>query len=93
MGYSIGIGLLASSFPLLHDNPLLGAGIAVVFAIILGIIIDHLLRWWHKRLGRHDVVRPGKEAAPEEGARAERDAAVDAAPVAVAVVAEVETGR
>ncbi len=55
VGYSIGIGLLASSFPLLHDNPLLGAGIAVVFAIILGIIIDHLLRWWHKRLGRHDA--------------------------------------
>ena len=52
VGYSIGIGLLASSFPWLHDNPLLGAGIAVVFAIVLGIVIDHLLRWWHKRLGR-----------------------------------------
>ena len=36
VGYSIGIGLLASSFPWLHHNPLLSAGIAVVFAIVLG---------------------------------------------------------
>ena len=34
---------------------LLSAGIAVVFAIVLGVVIDHLLRWWHKRLGRHDA--------------------------------------
>ena len=108
VGYSIGIGLLASSFPLLHHNPLLGAGIAVVFAIILGIIIlgiiiDHLLRWWHKRLGRHDDVRPegetisettreaSKATAPEHGGRAERDDVVDVAPLAIPAVAEVET--
>jgi len=55
VGYSLGIGLLASSFPWLHHNPLLSAGIAVVFAIVLGVVIDHLLRWWHKRLGRDDT--------------------------------------
>jgi membrane-associated protein len=55
VAYSIGIGILASSFPWLHHNPLLSAGIAVVFAIVLGIVIDHGLRWWHKRLARHDV--------------------------------------
>lgn len=55
VGYSIGIGLLASSFPWLHHNPLLSAGIAVVFAIVMGIVIDHLLRWWHKRLARNDA--------------------------------------
>ena len=55
MGYSIGIGLLASSFPWLHHNPLLSAGIAVVFAIVLGILIDHLLRWWHKHLAAQDA--------------------------------------
>ncbi|MEE9095537.1 DedA family protein [Pseudarthrobacter phenanthrenivorans] len=54
VGYSLGIGLLASSFPWLHHNPLLSAAIAVVFAIVLGVLIDHLLRWWHKRLGRND---------------------------------------
>ena len=55
VGYSIGIGLLASSFPWLHHNPLLSAGIAVVFAIVLGILIDHLLRLWHKHLARNDA--------------------------------------
>ena len=55
VGYSIGIGLLTSSFPWLHDNPLLSAGIAVVFAIVLGIILDHLLRLWHKHLARNDA--------------------------------------
>ncbi|MGY2747742.1 membrane protein DedA with SNARE-associated domain [Arthrobacter sp. UYCu723] len=53
--YSVGIGVLASSFPWLHRNPLLSAGLAVAFAIVLGIIIDHLMRWWHKRLGGHDT--------------------------------------
>ena len=42
VAYSIGIGVLASSFPWLHHNPLLSAGIAVVFAIVLGVLIDHL---------------------------------------------------
>jgi membrane-associated protein len=55
VGYSVGIGILASSFPWLHHNPLLSAGIAVVFAIVLGILIDHLLRWWHKHLARNDA--------------------------------------
>ena len=41
VAYSIGIGVLASSFPWLHHNPLLSAGIAVVFAIVLGVLIDH----------------------------------------------------
>jgi membrane-associated protein len=27
----------------------------VVFAIVLGILIDHLLRWWHKHLARNDA--------------------------------------
>ncbi|MFP5311523.1 MAG: DedA family protein, partial [Actinomycetes bacterium] len=64
VGYSLGIGLLASSFPWLHHNPLLSAGIAVVFAIVLGIIIDHALRWWHKRLGRHDA--PGSDGQADQ---------------------------
>ena len=64
VGYSLGIGVLASSFPWLHHNPLLSAGIAVVFAIVLGVLIDHLLRWWHKRLGRHDA--PGTDAWDKE---------------------------
>jgi membrane protein DedA with SNARE-associated domain len=98
VGYSVGIGIVASSFPLLHHNPLLGAGIAVVFAVILGIVIDHLLRWWHKRLGRNDVV------LEPQGAGAEADAALrnvsesaDAdrltAALPVALTADAEPGR
>lgn len=73
VAYSIGIGLLASSFPWLHHNPLLSAGIAVVFAILLGILIDHLLRWWHRRLARHDEqpAEPAAEAADPAGPRTE----------------------
>jgi membrane protein DedA with SNARE-associated domain len=55
VGYSIGIGLLASSFTWLHDSPLLSAGIAVVFAIVLGILIDHRLRMWRKHLASKDA--------------------------------------
>jgi membrane protein DedA with SNARE-associated domain len=55
VGYSIGIGALASSFPWLHHNPLLSAGIAVVFAVVLGVLLDHLLRLWHKHLARKDA--------------------------------------
>jgi hypothetical protein len=83
VGYSVGIGIVASSFPWLHHNPLLGAGIAVVFAIILGIFIDHVLRWWHKRLGRNDVlddVLPGHGPGPEEAGPAEAEP--DRAPAA-----------
>ncbi|WP_144662922.1 DedA family protein [Paenarthrobacter nicotinovorans] len=73
--YSLGIGLLASSFTWLHGNPLLSAGIAVVFAIIMGILIDHLLRWWHKRLGSpytktdapHTSTAPADAAPPTSG--------------------------
>jgi membrane-associated protein len=55
----------------------------VVFAIILGIFIDHVLRWWHKRLGRNDAlndVLPGTGPAPEEAAPAESEQ--DGAPAA-----------
>jgi membrane-associated protein len=58
--YSLGIGMLASSMPWLNRSPLLSAGIAVVFAIVLGIVIDHLLRRWHKRLARRDAT-PARE--------------------------------
>lgn len=67
--YSLGIGVLASTFTWLHRNPLLSAGIAVVFAIVMGILIDHLLRWWHRRLGRRDATgAPHTDGAAAETA-------------------------
>lgn len=90
VGYSVGIGLLASSFPWLHHNPLMSAGIAVVFAIVLGILIDHVLRWWHKHLARKDaeVVDDWLDGGPE-GAR---PAGSGSSPLLAAAAGEVETG-
>ena len=63
-------------------------GIAVVFAIVLGILIDHVLRWWHKRLGRHDA-----EVVDEwlDGGTAPEPAAAVPAPLVAS--ADVEAGR
>ncbi|MEC5181341.1 DedA family protein [Arthrobacter sp. CG_A4] len=46
VAYSAGIGILAGNW--VHEHPLLGVGIAVAFAIVLGIVIDHLLTWLHR---------------------------------------------
>lgn len=85
VGYSIGIGVLAASFPWLRQNPLLSAGIAVVFAIVLGVAIDHALRRWHKHLSRHDGPdAPDPAVSAAAAAKAPRPApgpaAVDAEP-------------
>ncbi|MFJ3957748.1 DedA family protein [Arthrobacter sp. NPDC090010] len=55
VAYSMGIGLLAGRW--VHHNPLLGVVIAVVFAVILGFVIDHALRWWHKRQGQDEQLQ------------------------------------
>jgi membrane protein DedA with SNARE-associated domain len=65
VGYSIGIGLLAGQW--VHNNPLLGVGIAVAFAVLLGIVVDHALRWWHKYLERRDAARTAAREAHEPG--------------------------
>jgi len=65
--YSIGIGILAGQW--VHNNPLLGVGIAVAFAVILGIVVDHVLRWWHKYLEKKDTEK--KDHAREAAASAE----------------------
>lgn len=59
--YSIGIGLLAGQW--VHNNPLLGVGIAVAFAVILGIVVDYVLRWWHKYLEKKDLEKKDQAAA------------------------------
>ena len=46
VAYSAGIGILAGNW--VHQHPLLGVGIAIAFAIVLGIVIDHLLTWLHR---------------------------------------------
>lgn len=61
VGYALAIGLVAGHW--VHENPLLGVGIAVVFAVILGFGIDHVLRWWHGRHGVPEPARPGSGSA------------------------------
>ncbi|WP_211877547.1 DedA family protein [Pseudarthrobacter albicanus] len=46
VAYSAGIGIMAGTW--VHEHPLLGVGIAIAFAIVLGIVIDHLLTWLHR---------------------------------------------
>lgn len=58
VAYAIVIGLIAGQW--VHDNPLLGVGIAVVFAVVVGFLIDHVLRWWHRRRGDAEPVPPAR---------------------------------
>jgi membrane-associated protein len=39
--YNIGIGVVAGSW--VRDNPLLGAGAAIVFALVVGVVIDKMM--------------------------------------------------
>ncbi|WP_295013332.1 DedA family protein [uncultured Microbacterium sp.] len=80
VGYAIAIGVLAGQW--VHDNPLLGVGIAVVFAVLLGFGIDHVLRWWHRRRGDEEPARPGSDpdTAPGGPTRVTRSTRERAAP-------------
>ncbi|MEH0110370.1 DedA family protein [Tersicoccus sp. MR15.9] len=43
IGYGIGIGIVAGAW--VHEHPLLGAGLAIVIAIVIGFVIDHAMQW------------------------------------------------
>lgn len=49
--YSVSIGALAGNW--MHDNKLLGIGISIVIAVVLGFIIDRIVSWvldrYHRR--------------------------------------------
>ncbi|WP_348770117.1 DedA family protein [Arthrobacter sp. E3] len=68
-GYSVAVGTFAGRW--VHDNPLLGVGIAIAFAIVIGFLVDHGMRFMH-----HFLERRGKlEPRPEPGLMAARHAA------------------
>ncbi|MEN2740416.1 VTT domain-containing protein [Microbacterium sp. X-17] len=46
VAYAIGIGLFAGQW--VHDNPLLGVVVALAFAVVIGVGVDHLMRRWHR---------------------------------------------
>ncbi|HEX2247672.1 MAG TPA: DedA family protein [Arthrobacter sp.] len=53
--YSVGIGALAGQW--FHDHSLLAAGLAIVIALALGLVVDHGLKLLYKRKARksHEV--------------------------------------
>ncbi|WP_240629843.1 DedA family protein [Specibacter cremeus] len=62
--YSVAIGTFAAHW--VHQNPLLGVGIAIVFAIGIGFIVDHAMKLVHRALEKRGRVEP----RPEPGANA-----------------------
>lgn len=78
-GYSVAVGTFAGRW--VHDNPLLGVGIAIAFAIVIGFLVDHGMKLLH-----HSLEKRGKLAPrPEPGLVAAQHAA--------AVQAAAESGR
>ena len=75
VAYSAGVGIIAGNW--VHEHPLLGVGIAIAFAIVLGIVIDHLLTWLHRwRDTRGAAAAASRAATPrcrsQGGARQDR---------------------
>ncbi|WP_261163949.1 DedA family protein [Microbacterium sp. Marseille-Q6965] len=60
-GYSVAIGALSGRW--FADDPLLGALIGIVFAMLLGIVVDRVLEWRRVRRERRETVGTGH--APE----------------------------
>lgn len=75
-GYSVAVGTFAGRW--VHDNPLLGVGIAIAFAIVIGIAVDHAMKHLHRFLEKHGKLTPGQKielaaARPPEHAEAPVD--------------------
>lgn len=63
--YSVGIGALAGAW--LEDNPLLGAAAGVVVAVLIGAVIDRVLRRRAASSGRPELLADG-DTDPERAA-------------------------
>ncbi|MGG5171938.1 DedA family protein [Pseudarthrobacter sp. J1738] len=60
VAYSAGIGMLAGRW--VHNHPLLGVAIAIVFAIILGFVVDHAITLLHRWRDKKDAERAARTA-------------------------------
>lgn len=58
-GYSVAVGTFAGRW--VHDNPLLGVVIAVVFAVVIGFVVDHLMKYVHHILEKRGKIAPRQE--------------------------------
>jgi membrane-associated protein len=68
-GYSVAVGTFAGRW--VHHNPLLGIGIAIAFAIVIGFIVDHAMKYLHHYLEKRGKLEP----RPEPGLMAAQIAA------------------
>ncbi|GAA4657041.1 DedA family protein [Arthrobacter cryoconiti] len=68
-GYSVAIGTFAGRW--VHHNPLLGVGIAIAFAIVIGFLVDHAMKILHHHLEKRGKLEP----RPEPGLKAAQLAA------------------
>ncbi|SEE67592.1 membrane protein DedA, SNARE-associated domain [Arthrobacter alpinus] len=88
-GYSVAVGTFAGRW--VHDNPLLGVGIAVAFAIVIGFAVDHAMKYLHHVLEKRGKLAPRPEpglAAATAAARVRAQAlAEEEAKFAAAVAA------
>ena len=57
--YSVAVGTFAGRW--VHHNPLLGVGIAIAFAIAIGFIVDHAIKYLHHFLEKRGKVAPRLE--------------------------------
>ncbi|GLB65669.1 DedA family protein [Arthrobacter mangrovi] len=62
--YSVAIGALAGQW--FHDHSLVAAGIAIVLALLLGVLVDHGLKLAYRRRARK-ARRAAEAAAAERG--------------------------
>lgn len=58
-GYSVAVGTFAGRW--VHNNPLLGVGIAIAFAVVIGFIVDHAMKILHNFLEKRGKVAPRAE--------------------------------
>ncbi|RHA44132.1 DedA family protein [Cellulomonas rhizosphaerae] len=70
--YSAAIGIASGAF--LQGHPVIAVGVGVVGGVILGFLVDWVLRRWHGRHGegRHEVPQEGA-ARPAEAAAGDDD--------------------
>ncbi|WP_082368939.1 DedA family protein [Arthrobacter sp. ERGS1:01] len=57
--YSVAVGTFAGRW--VHHNPLLGVGIAITFAIVIGFIVDHAMKFLHHELEKRGKLAPRAE--------------------------------
>jgi membrane protein DedA with SNARE-associated domain len=70
--YSVGIGALAGQW--FHDHSLLAAGLAIVIALAMGLVVDHGLKLLYKRKVRKSHEAEDAASTTEDSAAASKGA-------------------